>query len=166
MKKGSHTLALHDLTGFNGRCDAVYLTGDPADAPPDEADALSRFRREKCAVSICDDPEEYDLIVAGGGIAGTVTALAAARLGLKSLLIQDKLLLGGCNSSEVRVPLGGCTHIGPYPNLGNTVREIAPIDLTPGAKPEECYEDLRKIPAFRVRCAGKAELRLGERLPR
>ena len=164
LSPGVHQIALHDLTGFNGRCDAVYLTGDPADAPPDEADALSRFRREKCAVSICDDPEEYDLIVAGGGIAGTVTALAAARLGLKSLLIQDKLLLGGCNSSEVRVPLGGCTHIGPYPNLGNTVREIAPIDLTPGAKPEECYEDLRKIHAFRVRCAGKAELRLGERV--
>lgn len=28
LKAGSHTIALHDLTGFNGRCDAIYLTTD------------------------------------------------------------------------------------------------------------------------------------------
>lgn len=64
-------------------------------------------------------------------------------------------MLGGCNSSEVRVPLGGCTHIGAYPNIGNTVREIAPVYLMPGARPAEWYEDTRKINAFRNDCAGK-----------
>lgn len=161
---GLHTLALHDLTGFNGRCDALYLSTDPDDVPPDGGDALEAFRREKNGIIPADDPEEYDLIVAGGGIAGTVTALAAARLGLKSILLHDKSVLGGCNSSEVRVPLGGCTHIGIWPNIGNTVREIAPVYLMPGAKNEEWYEDTRKTNAFRADCAGKAELRLNERV--
>lgn len=164
LSAGAHTLALHDLTGFNGRCDALYFSTDPDDVPPDDGTMLEPFRRKKCGIRIADDPMEYDLIVAGGGIAGTVTALAAARLGLKSILLQDKAVPGGCNSSEIRVPLGGCTHIGKYPNIGNTVREIAPVWLMPGAKAPECYEDTRKINAFRADCAGKAELRLNERV--
>ena len=164
LSAGTHSVALHDLTGFNGRCDAIYFSTDPDDVPPDGGTALEQFRREKNGIAAVDDPGEYDLIVAGGGIAGTVTALAAARLGLRSLLLQDKSVLGGCNSSEVRVPLGGCTHIGAYPNIGNTVREIAPVYLMPGARPAEWYEDTRKINAFRNDCAGEAELRLNERV--
>lgn len=164
LSTGTHTLALHDLTGFNGRCDALYLSTDPDDVPPDGGNELEMFRRRKSGIGITDDPGDYDLIVAGGGIAGTVTALAAARLGLNAILLQDKSVLGGCNSSEIRVPLGGCTHIGAYPNIGNTVREIAPVYLMPGAKPEEWYEDTRKANAFRADCAGKAELRLNERV--
>ena len=164
LSAGTHSVALHDLTGFNGRCDAIYFSTDPDDVPPDGGTALEQFRREKNGIAAVDDPGEYDLIVAGGGIAGTVTALAAARLGLRSLLLQDKSVLGGCNSSEVRVPLGGCTHIGTYPNIGNTVREIAPVYLMPGARPAEWYEDTRKINSFRNDCAGEAELRLNERV--
>ncbi len=77
LSEGIHQIALHDLTGFNGRCDAVYLTADPEDIPPDSASELEAFRREKSGISITDDPGEYDLIVAGGGIAGTVTGGAA-----------------------------------------------------------------------------------------
>ncbi|NCB36888.1 MAG: FAD-dependent oxidoreductase, partial [Clostridia bacterium] len=73
-----------------GRCDALYFSTDPDDVPPDGSAELEAFRREKCGISVTDDPEMYDLIVAGGGVAGCVTALAAARLGLKSLLIQDR----------------------------------------------------------------------------
>ena len=36
LKKGQATLALCDLTGFDGRCDAIYLTNDPEDIPPSE----------------------------------------------------------------------------------------------------------------------------------
>ena len=164
LESGTHKIALHDLTGFNGRCDAIYFSTDPGDVPPDGGAELEKFRRNKTGVEISDEPEIFDLIVAGGGVAGTVTALAAARLGLKSILLQDKSVLGGCCSSEIRVPLGGCTHIGPYPQLGNTVREIAPLALRPGAKPAEWYEDLRKANAFLVECPGKAELRLNERV--
>lgn len=162
LTAGKHTIALHDLTGFNGRCDAIYLTDDPNDIPPDTPEALEKFRKERNGIEIQDVETEYDLVVAGGGIAGIVTALAAARLGVKAVCIQDRPVPGGCNSSEIRVPLGGLTHIGPYPNLGNTVREIAPIYLMPGAMDAECYEDQRKIRAFKVVCPAPAELRLNE----
>lgn len=164
LSPGKHTIALHDLTGFNGRCDAIYLTDNPNDIPPDGGEELEKFRRERSGNILKEVEEEYDLIVAGGGIAGITTALAAARLGLRSICIQDRPVPGGCNSSEIRVPLGGLTHIGPYPNLGNTVREIAPIYLTPGAKEPQAYEDYRKIAAFQVACAGKADLALNEKV--
>ena len=45
----------------------------------------------------------YDLVVVGGGIAGTCAAVSAARLGLKVALVQDRPVLGGNGSSEVRV---------------------------------------------------------------
>ena len=42
LTAGKHTIALHDLTGFNGRCDAIYLTDDPNDIPPDTPEALEK----------------------------------------------------------------------------------------------------------------------------
>lgn len=166
LAKGKHKIALRDLTGFNGRCDALYFTKDSGDVPPDEGEALEEFRKERTCRKVEDVEEIFDLVVAGGGIAGMATALAAARLGLRAICIQDRSVPGGCNSSEIRVPLGGLTHLGPYPALGNTVREIAPIFLTPGAKEPECYEDLRKIRAFNVTCPGKADLALNEKVMR
>ncbi len=38
---------------------------------------------------------EYDVIVAGGGVAGIAAALAAARHGAKTLLLERTYLLGG-----------------------------------------------------------------------
>ena len=37
----------------------------------------------------------YDVVVAGGGIAGIAAALAAARHGAKVLLLEKQYLLGG-----------------------------------------------------------------------
>lgn len=54
-----------------------------------------------------------DLIVAGGGLAGLCAALAAARDGLEVVLIQDRPVLGGNASSEVRLWANGATsHMG------------------------------------------------------
>ena len=44
-----------------------------------------------------------DLCVVGGGLAGTCAAIAAARHGLKVILMQDRPMLGGNASSEVRM---------------------------------------------------------------
>ena len=41
-----------------------------------------------------------DLVVAGGGVAGVVAAVAAAREGVKTVLIQDRPVLGGPSGSE------------------------------------------------------------------
>jgi hypothetical protein len=48
-----------------------------------------------------------DLLVAGGGIAGVCCALAAARHGVQVILCQDRSVLGGNASSEVRMHIVG-----------------------------------------------------------
>lgn len=54
-----------------------------------------------------------DLVVVGGGMAGTCCAIMAAREGLKTVLIQDRPVLGGNASSEIRLwVLGATCHMG------------------------------------------------------
>ena len=48
-----------------------------------------------------------DLCVVGGGLSGTIAALSAARHGLKVVLIQDRPMLGGNCSSEIRMWVRG-----------------------------------------------------------
>ena len=135
LEKGTATVALHDLTGFDGRCDAICLTTqDGVLKPPPPCDG-NVGKRVKA-----------DLVVVGGGIAGTCAAISAARLGLKVALVQDRPMLGGANSSEVRVHLGGYMNLGPYPRLGDVVAEIGPAKGG-NAQPAERYEDQRKLDA-------------------
>jgi hypothetical protein len=71
-----------------------------------------------------------DLLVAGGGMAGVCCALAAARLGTKVILVQDRAVLGGNASSEIRMHIVGATglHAGlPLllePREGGIIEEI------------------------------------------
>ena len=54
-----------------------------------------------------------DLVVVGGGLSGVCAAIAAARAGIKVVLIQDRPVLGGNASSEVRLwVLGATSHMG------------------------------------------------------
>ncbi|MFM2231409.1 MAG: hypothetical protein RJB31_110 [Bacteroidota bacterium] len=56
---------------------------------------------------------QHDLVVVGGGLSGVCGALAAARLGLRVALVQDRPVLGGNASSEVRLwILGATSHMG------------------------------------------------------
>jgi len=48
-----------------------------------------------------------DILVAGGGMAGICTALAAARNGAEVILVQDRPVLGGNASSEIRMHIVG-----------------------------------------------------------
>ncbi len=50
---------------------------------------------------------EGDFIVAGGGLAGVCAAVSAARHGIKVVLIQDRPVLGGNASSEMRMGIVG-----------------------------------------------------------
>jgi hypothetical protein len=50
-----------------------------------------------------------EILVAGGGPAGFACALSAARLGAKVILCQDRSVLGGNASSEVRMHIVGAT---------------------------------------------------------
>ena len=120
------SLALHDLTGFEGRCDAILLTTDLDSAPPDEFDVLPGWRRRQLGLD--DEPTEksgYDLVVVGGGYSGMGAAIAAARLGCKVALIQNRPVLGGNGSSEVRVWANGLTRRGRFPRIGEIIEEFA-----------------------------------------
>ncbi len=72
------------------------------------------------------EEQTFDLIVVGGGLTGVCCSLAAARQGLKVALIQNRPVLGGNASSEVRVwALGATSHMG---NNNRWSREGGVID--------------------------------------
>ena len=47
--------------------------------------------------------KSYEVIVAGGGVSGVCAAITSARAGKKTALIQNRPVLGGNSSSEIRV---------------------------------------------------------------
>jgi hypothetical protein len=139
------TLALHDLTGFEGRCDAIVFSRDLDFVPPNERKELAAFRRT--ALGLSEDPQDagsFDLVVVGGGMAGTCAAVSAARFGLEVALIQNRPVLGGNNSSEVRVHLNGRINLPPYPALGNLIKELDPGNRG-NARPAAFYNDDKKL---------------------
>ena len=143
LTAGKHTLALHDLTGFDGRCDAIILT--TSDEVPDRS--LETYRALRETLLGPNEPVDkgtYDLVVIGGGMSGICAALAAARLGSRVALVQDRYLLGGNNSSEVRVGLGGQINMAPYPSLGYLLNEIGP-DRIGNARGAHHYQDWKKM---------------------
>ncbi len=137
-------LALRDMTGFDGRCDAIYITDSKDDLPPSEKDDLDALRLQHSLHKSVADGGRYDLVVVGGGIAGMHAAVAAARLGCKVALLQNRPVLGGNNSSEVRVHLGGALDLGPYPALGTMLKEYAPT-IEGNAAPAANYGDDNKL---------------------
>jgi flavin-dependent dehydrogenase len=67
-----------------------------------------------------------DLVVIGGGLSGVCCAITAARQGIKVILVQDRPVLGGNASSEVRLwVLGATSHMG---NNNRWAREGGVID--------------------------------------
>jgi hypothetical protein len=67
-----------------------------------------------------------DLVIVGGGMSGTCAAIMAARGGTKVVLVQDRPVLGGNASSEVRLwILGATSHMG---NNNRWAREGGIVD--------------------------------------
>ncbi|MFD6426793.1 FAD-dependent oxidoreductase [Streptomyces sp. NPDC060198] len=56
-----------------------------------------------------EEEVHYDIAVIGGGLAGTCAAIAAARLGRRVALVNNRPVLGGNASSEIRVWVCGAT---------------------------------------------------------
>ena len=113
LKAGANTVAICDVNGFDGRCDAICFSTDSSDdVDPAGRPCLNWLDVRPFSTIACSGCT-YDLCVVGGGIAGICPAISAARLGLKVALVQDRPVLGGANSSEVRVHLGGYQNLGP-----------------------------------------------------
>ncbi|WP_315086849.1 FAD-dependent oxidoreductase [Bacteroides heparinolyticus] len=145
LRAGKTKLAIHDLSGFDGRCDAIYLTTEKEPVLPETAEELAAFRRSKLHLpSEVPVAGQYDLVVVGAGIAGMSAAVSAARLGCKVALINDRPVVGGNNSSEIRVHLGGNIEIGKYKELGGLQKEFGP-SRGGNAQPAEIYEDTKKM---------------------
>ncbi|MGC9360402.1 MAG: FAD-dependent oxidoreductase [Anaerolineae bacterium] len=63
---------------------------------------------------------EADLCVVGGGMAGLTAAVSAARQGARVVLMQDRPVLGGNASSEIRVHIQGADRNNSIPNVRET----------------------------------------------
>jgi hypothetical protein len=126
IAKKETPLALRDLLGFDGRCDAIYFTTDLKETPPNDSAPLSAWRKTTLGLPAApQDMGEFDLVVVGGGYGGMGSALSAARMGLKVALIQNRPVLGGNGSSEIRVWAMGLVRRGKYPHIGEMIDEFA-----------------------------------------
>lgn len=168
ITKPEAAVSLKDLTGFNGRADAIYFTKDKNAAPPKDGEALAQWRQK--ALGLPEKPVnagEFDLVVVGGGYGGLGAAISGARMGLKVALIQDRPVLGGNGSSEVRVWAMGGIRRGLYPNLGEIVEEFQDrAKSSPGtfeefgdAKKEEIVRAEKNIALFLNNHVFEAEMR-------
>ena len=100
---GPVLIELEDLTGFNGRCDAIYVCNRYR-TPTNQASYLPDLRnRLTNSTEIPGENAGFDLVVVGGGIAGCAASIAAAEQGMSVALVHDRPVLGGNASSEIRV---------------------------------------------------------------
>jgi hypothetical protein len=68
--------------------------------------------------------KSHDVVVCGGGLAGFCAALSAARQGFRSCLVQDRPVLGGNASSEIRVTVQGAAGFHAYARESGIIGEI------------------------------------------
>lgn len=71
---------------------------------------------------------EYAFVVVGGGLAGVGAALAAARSGTRTALVQDRPVLGGNSSSEIRVAPAGAGAYNAWARETGIIAELLEIE--------------------------------------
>lgn len=104
LPAGKAKIELQDLTGFDGRIDAIYFSKNAKpQLPTDPKDIIGWKDQMSGRNKLKVENEEFDLVIVGGGITGCAAALAADSQGLKVALIQDRPLFGGNASEEIRV---------------------------------------------------------------
>lgn len=71
-------------------------------------------------MSVCRKYAQFDLVVVGGGLSGMCAAIAAARNGAKTAIIQNRSMFGGNASSEIRMHIVGANCHSSKPDLRET----------------------------------------------
>lgn len=125
LSAGEHELTVQDTTGYFGRFAAVIITDDMDFTPEQE---LRRLWKERAAIrgesAEPKDGGSYDVIVAGGGPAGVPAAIAAARKGMRTLILHSRPGLGGNASDEGTVGFDGAYAVHPNTREGGIAEEI------------------------------------------
>jgi len=125
LEAGKAELTLRDLTGYFGRCAAILITNDFDYTPPREVERMHKDRARIRGLSYAvRDGGHYDVIVAGGGPGGVPAAIAAARKGMKTLLIHNRPMLGGNGSTEIGITFDGAEVAHPQAREGGIAEEI------------------------------------------
>jgi len=147
----SANIELEDLTGFNGRCDAIYFCNRYR-TPTNDSRYLPELRNQLTnSLSTPKKSMDFDLVVVGGGMAGCAASIAAAEQGLKVALIHDRPVLGGNASSEIRVhTLGIYGHFERILKMLDTEHypNGSPLSLHDEAKRHRHMEDYSNIHTF------------------
>ena len=91
-----------------------------------EPPPLNLTEKQDVKLRIKHQAHDFDFCVVGGGISGLCAALAAARRGLRVALVQNRSVLGGNASSEIRQHIGGASFAGHYADAreGGIVDEL------------------------------------------
>jgi len=79
---------------------------------------------EKCQLTGKVIELNYDVVVVGGGLAGVCAAIAAARHGCRTAIVQDRPVFGGNSSSEVRVQATGANNCAAWARETGIVEEM------------------------------------------
>lgn len=119
------SLALHDLTGFDGRCAGILFSRTAHPKLPGSAAEVREWRTRLAGGQSRPSPAgKFDLVVVGGGVAGICAAVTAARRGLRVALLHNRPVLGGNSSSEIRVSPASVRGVEPYTGLGSVLAEF------------------------------------------
>ncbi len=133
------TIELMDLTGFDGRCDALYFSTQKL-PPPNDAKELKLWRKQQLKENNRpNEIQEFDVVIVGGGIAGCAAAIAAAEQGLHVGLIHDRPVPGGNASGEIRVHTLGITW------YYDRILKLINTAHYPNGSPEAKKEDTKRI---------------------
>jgi hypothetical protein len=145
LKKGDAEIGLQDIKGYNGRVDAILFSSDAGYTPPRNV-----MLEDRIAWKIPGTPQEigdagkFDLVVVGGGYGGLGAAISAARFGAKVALIQNRMVLGGNGSSEVRVWAMGEMPPSEYA-LSDIIKEIQDEAKASPAPAEQFVDDKKEV---------------------
>jgi len=162
LTEGAHTLAMNDTTGYFPRFAAVMVTDDMDYTPSPEWERISRERAGLLGQS--GEPEcerEFDVVVTGAGPGGIPAAIAAAREGCRTALINSRPVLGGNASDEARVGFDGSyiSHPGMRESgIAEEIRRLRDSGCTWQRALEILCERTDNLTVFLNQCVTDAEL--------